>query len=80
MDVNGNIITAKGLPDGFVRKDTKSVHGERLLALDTGTVAALKAHRDGASGSPRNRRSSSRLMATCSRAGSAAASRPARTQ
>jgi integrase len=34
MDVNGNIITAKGLPDGFMRKDTKSVHGERLLALD----------------------------------------------
>jgi integrase len=45
MDVNGNIITAKGLPDGYMRKDTKSVHGERLLSLDAGTVTALKAHR-----------------------------------
>jgi integrase len=43
--INGSIVTAKTLPQKYARKDPKSVHGERLLALDAGTVELLRGHR-----------------------------------
>jgi integrase len=46
IDVNGNIVTASGLPYGYVRRQPKSVNGERLLALDDRTVEMLRAHRE----------------------------------
>jgi integrase len=45
VTINGSIVTAKGLPQKHARKLPKSVHGERLLALDAATVALLGAHR-----------------------------------
>lgn len=45
VDVNGNIVTAKDLPEKYTRKDPKSGHSERLLALDATTVGLLRAHR-----------------------------------
>jgi integrase len=45
VTINGSIVTAKGLPQKYARKDPKSVHGERLLALDAATVELLRAHR-----------------------------------
>jgi integrase len=44
VSVNANIVTTKGLPDGYLRKPPKSEHGARVLALDPGTVEALRAH------------------------------------
>jgi integrase len=44
VSVTGSIVTAKGLPQKYARKDPKSTHGERLLALDTVTVDLLRAH------------------------------------
>ena len=46
VNINGSIVTAKSLPQRYARKDPKSVHGERLLALDAATVDLLRAHRD----------------------------------
>jgi integrase len=43
--VSGNIVTTKGLPEGYIRQPPKSEHGVRVLALDPGTVALLKTHR-----------------------------------
>ena len=45
VTINGSIVTAKGLPQKYARKDPKSVHGERLLALDAATVELLRGHR-----------------------------------
>jgi integrase len=46
VSINGSIVTAKSLPQKYVRKDNpKSVHSERLLALDAATVKTLRAHR-----------------------------------
>jgi integrase len=45
VDVNGNIVTAKDLPEKYTRKDPKSGHGERLLALDATSAGLLRAHR-----------------------------------
>jgi integrase len=45
VSIDGRIVTAKSLPQKYTRKDPKSVHGERLLALDTATVELLRAHR-----------------------------------
>ncbi|HKE99038.1 MAG TPA: tyrosine-type recombinase/integrase, partial [Actinomycetes bacterium] len=45
LEVNGNIVNARGLPDGYVRKPPKSANGVRLLALDQGTVDLLARHR-----------------------------------
>lgn len=45
VTINGSIVTAKSLPQKFARKDPKSVHGERLLALDRATVELLRTHR-----------------------------------
>jgi integrase len=42
--VTGNVVHAKGVAGGYVRKPPKSVHGERVLALDAQTVQLLKAH------------------------------------
>jgi len=40
------VVHAKGLPGGFVRKRTKSRHGDdRPIALDSRTVALLHEHR-----------------------------------
>jgi integrase len=45
--VGYNVVHAKGLPDGYVRKRTKSRHGDdRPIALDSRTVALLREHRD----------------------------------
>jgi integrase len=45
--VGYNVVHAKGLPGGFVRKRTKSRHGDdRPIALDERTVALLREHRD----------------------------------
>jgi integrase len=45
--VGYNVVHAKGLPDGYVRKRTKSRHGDdRPIALDSRTVALLRKHRD----------------------------------
>jgi integrase len=44
--VGHNVVHEKGLPGGFVRKRTKSRHGDdRPLALDDRTVVLLKEHR-----------------------------------
>jgi integrase len=44
--VGHNVVHAKGLPDGHVRKRTKSRHGDdRPIALDSRTVALLREHR-----------------------------------
>jgi integrase len=44
--VGHNVVHAKGLPGGFVRKRTKSHHGDdRPIALDDRTVALLREHR-----------------------------------
>jgi integrase len=45
VSIDGKIVTAKSLPQKYARKDPKSVHGERLLALDTATAELLRAHR-----------------------------------
>jgi integrase len=46
VSINGSIVTAKSLPQKYARKDDpKSVHSERVLALDTATVETLRAHR-----------------------------------
>jgi integrase len=46
VSINGSIVTAKSLPQKYARKDDpKSVHSERLLALDAATVELLRAHR-----------------------------------
>jgi integrase len=43
--VGYNVVHAKGLPDGFVRKRTKSRHGDdRPIALDGRTAALLAEH------------------------------------
>ncbi len=47
VTINGSIVTAKSLPQRYARKDPKSVHGERLLALDAATVELLRAHQTG---------------------------------
>jgi integrase len=45
--VGHNVVHAKGLPDGYVRKRTKSRHGDdRPIALDSRTVALLREHRE----------------------------------
>jgi integrase len=44
--VGHNVVHEKGLPGGFVRKRTRSRHGDdRPLALDDRTIALLKEHR-----------------------------------
>ncbi len=45
VSISGSIVTAKGLPQKYARKDPKSTHGERLLALDMTTASLLRAHR-----------------------------------
>jgi integrase len=46
MIVGYNVVHAKGLPGGYVRKRTKSRHGDdRPIALDGRTVTLLKEHR-----------------------------------
>jgi integrase len=45
VTINGSIVTAKGLPQKYARKLPKSIHGERLLALDAATVKLLLVHR-----------------------------------
>jgi integrase len=45
VTINGSIVTAKSLSQKYTRKDPKSTHGERLLALDAATVELLRAHR-----------------------------------
>jgi len=46
MIVGYNVVHAKGLPDGYVRKRTKSRHGDdRPIALDERTVTLLREHR-----------------------------------
>jgi integrase len=41
-----NVVHAKGLPDGYLRKRTKSRHGDqRSLALDQRTTELLREHR-----------------------------------
>jgi integrase len=46
MIVGYNVVHAKGLPGGYVRKRTKSRHGDdRPIALGTRTLALLKEHR-----------------------------------
>jgi integrase len=46
VSINGSVVTAKSLPQKYARKDDpKSVHSERLLALDAATVELLRAHR-----------------------------------
>jgi integrase len=44
ITINGSIVTAKGLPKKYARKDPKSGNSERLLALDAATVELLRAH------------------------------------
>ncbi len=45
VGINGSIVTAKSLPQKYARKDDpKSVHSERLLALDAATVELLRAY------------------------------------
>jgi integrase len=39
------VVHAEGLEGGYVRKPPKSVHSVRVLALDSGTVELLAAHR-----------------------------------
>jgi integrase len=45
VSINGSIVTARGLPQKYARKDPKSRHGERLLALDATTAEQLRDHR-----------------------------------
>ncbi len=45
VSITGSVVTAKSLSRKYARKDPKSVHGERLLALDAATVELLRAHR-----------------------------------
>ncbi len=45
VSINGSVVTAKSLSRKYARKDPKSTHGERLLALDAATVELLRAHR-----------------------------------
>jgi integrase len=45
VSITGSIVTAKDLPQKYARKDPKSTHGERLLALDVTTIDLLRAHR-----------------------------------
>ncbi len=45
VSINGSVVTAKSLSQKYARKNPKSVHGERLLALDAATVELLHAHR-----------------------------------
>jgi len=45
VTINGSIVTAKSLSQKYARKDPKSTHGKRLLALDAATVELLRAHR-----------------------------------
>jgi integrase len=45
VTISGSIVTAKSLPQRYARKDPKSIHGERLLALDAATVELLRGHR-----------------------------------
>jgi integrase len=45
VSITGSIVTAKDLPQKYARKDPKSRHGERLLALDATTAELLRAHR-----------------------------------
>jgi integrase len=45
VSIDGRIVTAKSLPQKYARKDPKSVHGQRLLALDPATVELLRTHR-----------------------------------
>jgi integrase len=46
MIVGFNVVHAKGLPDGYIRKRTKSRHSDdRPIALDARTVALLREHR-----------------------------------
>jgi integrase len=46
MIVGYNVVHAKGLPNGYVRKRTKSRHGDdRPIALGARTLALLKEHR-----------------------------------
>ena len=44
VSINGSVVTVKSLSRKYARKDPKSTHGERLLALDATTVEALRAH------------------------------------
>jgi len=44
--VSGNIVHARGLSDGYVRKGPKSEHGVRVLAIDQGTASLLRAHHE----------------------------------
>jgi integrase len=43
--VTGNLVHAKGVEGGYVRKPPKSAHGVRVLALDPRTVELLGRHR-----------------------------------
>jgi integrase len=45
VSITGSIVTAKDLPHKYTRKDPKSTHGQRLLALDATTAELLRAHR-----------------------------------
>jgi integrase len=45
VTINGNVVHARGLPGGYVRKVPKSDHGERLLAIDAQTAELLREHR-----------------------------------
>jgi integrase len=38
LEVNGNIVNARGLPNGYERRPPKSLNGIRVLALDPRTV------------------------------------------
>jgi integrase len=42
--VTGNLVHAKGIEGGYVRKPPKSAHGIRVLALDSRTVELLAVH------------------------------------
>ncbi len=44
LRVSGNVVHTRGLDNGYVRKDPKSEHGVRPLALDPRTVELLRAH------------------------------------
>jgi integrase len=45
LTVSGNIVHAKGLERGYIRKKPKSRRGERVLALDPHTLELLRARR-----------------------------------
>jgi integrase len=46
LAASGNIVHAKGLERGYIRKKPKSRHGERVLALDPHTLELLHAHQE----------------------------------